>query len=349
LAEGVEIEDAGERFFLDDGGGEGGFVALEGADFFFDGVFGEEAVSDDGFRLTDAVRAVDGLSFGGGVPPRVEEDRVAGGGEVKAEAGGFEREEEDGFGFVGLELLDEFGAVFGGAGEHEVLDAVALKAVADQLEHFDELAENEDLVAFVPELFDAFEEGVEFGAGEVAVRGVDERGVAADLAEAEEAREDVEADGDEVAVVGDAEELGARALEFGVVELALFAFEFDDEVVFRARREIGRGLGLGAAEEEVADAAVEAGERGGVGLSYWRRKDASVPRRPGWAKAKRLQRSVRRFSIGVPVRTKRWGVRRARAAWATWLLGFLMNWPSSRMTASQGWARNQSALRRSWV
>ena len=47
-------------------------------------------------------------------------------------------------------------------------------------------------MAFFSEFFDAFEEGFEFGAGKRGVGGIDERGVAADLAEAEEAGEDVE-------------------------------------------------------------------------------------------------------------------------------------------------------------
>jgi hypothetical protein len=37
-------------------------------------------------------------------------------------------------------------------------------------------------MTLVLEFFEAFEEGVEFGAREVAVGGIDERGVATDLA-----------------------------------------------------------------------------------------------------------------------------------------------------------------------
>ncbi len=42
--------------------------------------FGEQAVSHDGLRLTDAVGTVDGLVFHGGSPPWIVEDDVAGGG-----------------------------------------------------------------------------------------------------------------------------------------------------------------------------------------------------------------------------------------------------------------------------
>ena len=76
----------------------------------------------------------------------------------------------------------------------------------------------------------------------------------------------MEADGVERLGRLDSEEVGAGAFELGVVEAALFAFEFDDDFVLGARGEVGRGLGFGAAEEEVADAAVEAGERCRVGF-----------------------------------------------------------------------------------
>ena len=55
LAEAVEVEDAGEGFFLDDGVGEGGFVALEGEDFLLHGVGGDEPVGDDGLGLADGL------------------------------------------------------------------------------------------------------------------------------------------------------------------------------------------------------------------------------------------------------------------------------------------------------
>ena len=71
MAQAFEVEDAGEGFFLDDGAGEGGFVALEGADLFFNRSSGENAVRDDLVALTDAVRAVDGLRLDGWIPPRV--------------------------------------------------------------------------------------------------------------------------------------------------------------------------------------------------------------------------------------------------------------------------------------
>ena len=184
LAEAIEVQDTSEGFFLDDGVGQGGLVALEGEDFLFHRVGGDETVSDDGLGLADAMRAVDRLGFDGRIPPRIAEDNVAGRSEIEAGAGGFEREQENRFGAIALELIDEFGAVFGGAGELEVADVGGLETRLDEFEQRDELAENEHLLAFVAEFFEAFEQGVEFGAGDLTVGPRDERGVATDLAEA---------------------------------------------------------------------------------------------------------------------------------------------------------------------
>ena len=164
--EAVEVEDGGEGLLLDDGGGEGGFFLLEGADLFLDGVAGDQAVGDHLALLTYAVGAVDRLGFDRGIPPRIEEDDVARGGEIQAGAGGFEREEENGDRGVGLKFIHERLAVFGLAGEEQVRDAAGGEFGADEFEHRDELRENEDLVAFGDEGFEGVEESFELGGGE---------------------------------------------------------------------------------------------------------------------------------------------------------------------------------------
>ena len=62
----------------DDRLGELAFARLQLEDFFFDGVAGDEAVGDDRLLAADAVGAVDGLRFDGGVPPGVEQEDVVG-------------------------------------------------------------------------------------------------------------------------------------------------------------------------------------------------------------------------------------------------------------------------------
>ena len=116
------------------------------------------------------------------------------------------------------------------------------------------------------ELLDALHQGVKLRAGHIRVVGINERGMATNLAEAEQAREHVETHRVERALGLDSQKLGAGAFEFGVVKGALSAFELDDDLVLGAWGQIGRGLGLGAAEEKMPHAAMEAGESGGIGL-----------------------------------------------------------------------------------
>lgn len=191
FAEHGGVEFAGDVGVGEEVVGEFGFFLLEAVDAFFDGVEAEEFVDEDGFVLADAVGAVGGLGFGGGVPPGVVVDYGVCGGEVEAGAAGFEGDEEDGEA-AGLELLDEFSAVFGAAGELEVGGVVADELVLDEAEHGGELGEDEDAAAFLDEGGEELGEEVEFGGfgdsiGEV-VR--EEAGIAADLAELEEGVEE---------------------------------------------------------------------------------------------------------------------------------------------------------------
>ena len=59
---------------------EGGLVFLEVEDAVLDGAAADEFVDEDRLGLADAVGAVGGLVFGGGVPPRVVVDDGVGGG-----------------------------------------------------------------------------------------------------------------------------------------------------------------------------------------------------------------------------------------------------------------------------
>jgi hypothetical protein len=63
VAEGFQVHDFGETFFLRHGGGHGGFLVLQEADLFLNGVFGSEAIRDHVGGLTDAVGAINRLGF----------------------------------------------------------------------------------------------------------------------------------------------------------------------------------------------------------------------------------------------------------------------------------------------
>ncbi len=103
------------------------------------------------FGLADAVGAVGGLVFGGGVPPGVVVDDGVGGGEIEPGAAGLERDEEDGD-FAGLEFFDEFGALLGLAGEFEERDVLEFEVFLDEFEHGGELREQQDAAALLDEL-----------------------------------------------------------------------------------------------------------------------------------------------------------------------------------------------------
>ena len=79
---------------VEEGAGQALLLPVELDDLFFDRVLGDESIHGDGALLADAVGAVGRLRFHRGVPPRVEVNHVVGGGEVQAEAAGFEADEE---------------------------------------------------------------------------------------------------------------------------------------------------------------------------------------------------------------------------------------------------------------
>ncbi len=240
---------------------------LEAEDFFFDGVLGDDAAGVDGFVLADAVGAVDGLGFDGGVPPGVEEVDVVGGGEVEAEAAGFEGDEEEGAGGVGLEMLDALLAVAGFAIEIFVDDAFGVEGGADDGEHAGELGEDQGFVAFVDDFFEAGDQQVEFGAGFGEARAVDEAGVQGGLAEAEEGFEDLDFGTGEALAVDLLQQFLAIAGAEVVVELALRGFELAVEGLLVFGREIGGDLFLGAAEDEGAEGAGEHDAHGLIGVA----------------------------------------------------------------------------------
>ncbi len=66
---------------------------------------------------------------------------------MRPDAGGLEREKENGRLLAIVERLDDFTALGGLAGEDEIGAAAFLEFGLEDLEHLDELGEDEDLVA----------------------------------------------------------------------------------------------------------------------------------------------------------------------------------------------------------
>ena len=143
----VDTEVGSKAFIAKHIGDELRLLVLEDADFLFYGISSKQAVGDNLILLADAVRAVDGLVLDGGVPPWIIEDDVRGGGEVESRAAGLQREHENGWVFRCLETLDFAFAVLRLAGEVMEGAGVEFEACLDEIEHRDELGEDEHLVA----------------------------------------------------------------------------------------------------------------------------------------------------------------------------------------------------------
>ena len=80
---------------FEDVGEEGAFLGVERQDFLFHRAGADEFGARHGAGLANAMGAVGGLSFGGGIPPRIEVDHGVGAGEIEAGAAGFEGEQEN--------------------------------------------------------------------------------------------------------------------------------------------------------------------------------------------------------------------------------------------------------------
>ena len=260
------VEGGGELFFVaEEALQEIAFAVLEVEDLFLDGAAGDELVTGDNVLLADAMGAVGGLAFNGGIPPGIEMDDGIGAGEVEADAAGFEADEEDRDGGVVLELVDDLGAVAGGAVEVTEGDFAGGQVFADQREHLGELAEDEDAVATVEDLLEEFIEEFQFtrggGAGGFGggrrgggVEG-EQSQIATDLAESEQGGEDEHAVDGGCLGTGGVEDFAAAGFEDLLIDGALIVGEITGADLFDFVGEIGGDVAFQTTEEERLEAA----------------------------------------------------------------------------------------------
>ena len=146
------LEISSEAFFSEHAGHHGALLLLEVANFFFDTVAHEEAIGVHLALLSNPVASVDRLIFDGRVPPRIVENHVTCRGEVETAAACLQREKE-GLGiFAFLEIADDLVTVFGLTGEITEGAITLFQLVADDVEHGDELTEDEYFVSFLVQL-----------------------------------------------------------------------------------------------------------------------------------------------------------------------------------------------------
>ena len=79
---------------IKNGSGQFSFVLLHLQNFLFNCVFRNDFACKDMARLADAVGAVDGLRFRGGIPPWIKQEDVVGRREIEADTARLEADEE---------------------------------------------------------------------------------------------------------------------------------------------------------------------------------------------------------------------------------------------------------------
>src|SRR6266481_250421 len=84
-------------------GGKVALSFLQLQNFLFNGVAGNQSIGEDGPSLPNAMRAVYGLRFNRGVPPRIENEYILGGGEIQAQTSCLQTDEEEPAVFIVLE------------------------------------------------------------------------------------------------------------------------------------------------------------------------------------------------------------------------------------------------------
>ena len=225
-------------------------MGLQLEDLFLYGLFCDEAEDLHTAGLPEPVGAVGGLVLGGDVPPRVVVDDNVRAGEVETGAAGFQRDEED-VCLAGVEIVHQLQAVCGAGltGEQEVADTHFRKACPQDLQHGGELGENEHPMS----AFDG--RGDQVGAKLqlctlARPAGTAEGGMAADLPQAREQRE--EPDGIRRMAAGGKKlpEFAAGLGQGGIVELLLLPTENGGDDTFDLFGKLGKHRFLQTAQDK---------------------------------------------------------------------------------------------------
>src|SRR5438128_5488354 len=132
--------------------------------------------------------AVGGLRLDRGIPPRIEMNDGVGSGEIEADAAGFQADQEDWNRGIALEAIHDFLTLFGRAIEIAEWNLELLQAFANEVQHRDELAEDENAVFAVDRFLEELVEKVQLGGGLFLID-ADEAQIAAHLAQTEQTSE----------------------------------------------------------------------------------------------------------------------------------------------------------------
>ena len=111
-----------------------------------------------------------------------------GGGKIQADAAGFQTDQEDWNRGIALEAIHDFLTLFGRAIEIAEWNLELLQAFADEVQHRDELAEDEDAMFAVDRFLEEFVQEVQLCGGLFLID-ADEAQIATDLAQTEQTSE----------------------------------------------------------------------------------------------------------------------------------------------------------------
>src|SRR4051794_33132307 len=109
--------------------------------------------------------AIGGLGLDCWIPPRIEMNDAVGGGKIQADAASFQTDEEDGNGGIILKAIHDFLTLFGRAIEIAEWNLELLQAFTDEVQHRDELAEDEDAMFAVDRFLEELVQKVQLGGG----------------------------------------------------------------------------------------------------------------------------------------------------------------------------------------
>ena len=143
--------------------------------------------------------------------------------------------------------------------EVAVADALGVKPIPDPGKEARELAEDERAVAAGDDVVKLLDEGVELGARDRVLVGVDETGMEAQLAQAGDRAQD--RDPVAIEVVEELQHALALALEVRVVELAVAVVKLDEQRLLLLGGQLGGDELLRAPLDERPDPAAQPGEQ----------------------------------------------------------------------------------------
>src|SRR5262249_5918091 len=150
-----------------------------------------EAISENPPGLADAVCPVDSLHLDGGVPPRVEQKDVIGGGQIEPEASGLQADQKNAACRIGLKTVDPFFSIAGLAVEIFVGEVALIEIAADDGQVARELRKDQRLVPLFQQIRQVQSQRIELGAGSVVVFVVEQGGMAGRLPQPQERLEHV--------------------------------------------------------------------------------------------------------------------------------------------------------------